>query len=184
MTRNFYCLLSLRSQCAHWLWQSVIPCAAPFAPANASGGVLPASSGRKYPKNAAKTHGSGILSAAEAPTVSASFCPANWFVQNLCRPFVSSLRPHPRRTLRLCWPGETGKTSASTVRRREGTPPYKNIACRRVGWTGSSTPAEIWAMPMRSASTKKYGGSAPHKNRVISPGYFSGFYTKMKFETP
>ena len=26
--------------------------------------------------------------------------------------------------LRLCWPGETGKTSAATARRREGTPPY------------------------------------------------------------
>ena len=105
-------------------------------------------------------------------------------VQILRRAFVSSLCLIPRRAPRLCWPGGTGKTSASAVRRREGTPPYKNIACRRVGWTGSSAPAEIWAMPMRSASTKKYGGSAPHKNRVISPGCFSGFYTKLKFETP
>ena len=90
----------------------------------ASGGSLSFCGERKGGKNAAKTHGSGILSAAEAPTVSASFCPANRSVQNLCRPFVSSLRPHPRRALRLCWPGETGKTSAATARRREGTPPY------------------------------------------------------------
>ena len=128
------------------------PCAVPHAPANASGGVLSASSGRKYPKNAAKTHGFGILSAAEVPTVPAPFRHANWSVRNSCRAFASSLRLHPRRALRLCWPGETGKTSAPTVRRREGTPPYKlfrrgrrpdgpHRACinfptiRRAGWS-------------------------------------------------
>ena len=105
--------MSLRSQCAHWLWQSALP-----DYGLASGGSLSFCGERKGGKNAAKTHGLGILSAAEAPTVSASFCPANRFVQNLCRPFVSSLRPHPRRALRLCWPGETGKTSAATARRR------------------------------------------------------------------
>ena len=139
---------------------------------------------KKGRKERRQNQGFEILSAAEVPTVSISFLHANRSSQNSYLSFASSLRLIPRRAPRLCWPGGTGKTSASTVRRREGTPPYKNIACRRVGWTGSSTPAEIWAMPMRSASTKKYGGSAPHKNRVISPGYFSGFYTKMKFETP
>ena len=41
--------LSLRSRCAHRLWQSVLP-----APDHASGGILSVTSDRKYPKNAAK----------------------------------------------------------------------------------------------------------------------------------
>ena len=42
-----------------------------------SDGVLSASSGRKYPKNAVKTHGFEILCAAEVPSVWKVFCHAN-----------------------------------------------------------------------------------------------------------
>ena len=67
--------MSLRSQCAHWLWQSVVP--AHCTPCFVSGGALSANSGRKYPKNAAKTHGFGILCAAGVPLMWKIFCHAN-----------------------------------------------------------------------------------------------------------
>ena len=82
----------------------------------ASGGSLPFGGERKGGKNAAKTHGFGILSAAEVPSVPVPSCPANWFLQILCLAFASSLRLIPRRAPRLCWFGGTGKTSALTVR--------------------------------------------------------------------
>ena len=46
-------------------------------PCHASGGVLSANSGRKYPKNAVKTHGFEILCAAGVPSVWKAFCHAN-----------------------------------------------------------------------------------------------------------
>ena len=135
---------------------------------------------KKGGKERRQNQGFEIFSAAEVLPVPVSFSHANQDKQISCLAFTWPLRLHLRCAPRLCWPGGTGKTSASAVRRREGTPPYKNIACRRVGWTGSSAPAEIWAMPMRAAGIRL----RPHINRVISPGCFSGFYTKLKFETP
>ncbi len=59
------------------LWQSVIyphytPCRV-----HASGGVLSANGGRKYPKSAVKTHGFKILCAAGVPSIWKIFCHAN-----------------------------------------------------------------------------------------------------------
>ena len=92
-------------------WQSALP-----DNGLASGGSLSFCGERKGGKNAAKTHGFGILSAAEVPSVPVPSCPANWFLQILCLAFASSLRLIPRRAPRLCWFGGTGKTSALTVR--------------------------------------------------------------------
>ena len=97
------------------------PCAVPLAPANASGGALSASSGRKCPKNAAKTHGFGILSAAEVTFTSVHFRHANRDMQISYLAFASSLRLIPRRAPRLCWPIETGSLC---VCRAAGSAPH------------------------------------------------------------
>ena len=83
---------------------------------------------KKGRKERRQNQGFGILSALEVPSASVPFGPANRDVQNLCLAFVWSLRLIPRRALRLCWSGGTGKICASTVGRREDTPPYAMIS--------------------------------------------------------
>ena len=91
----------------------------------ASGGVLSASSGRKYPKNAAKTK------------VLESFprlrCRLHRFLSATrlrhCANFlpcfrIASASPSATRSA-LALAGLTGAPSAYAVRRREGTPPYE-----------------------------------------------------------
>ena len=63
---------------------------APHLLSCASGGVLSANSGRKYPKNAAQTHGFGILSAPGMRPMRELSCPAH---QTLSFTAVLSHRP-------------------------------------------------------------------------------------------
>ena len=119
----------IANQCAHW-------CGNPYPRlCHADRGSLSFCGERKGGKNAAKTNGFGILSAAGVPAVSVPSCPANWSVQILRLAFASSLRIHPRRATRLCWPGGTGKTSAPIVRRDVGIAPYAQKG-GPAGWQG------------------------------------------------
>ena len=126
--------MSLRSQCAHWLWQSALP-----DYGLASGGSLSFCGERKGGKNAAKTNGFGILFADRIQQEPERSNHANLALQNSRLAFASSLRLHPRRALRLCWPGGTGETSASAVGRREGTPPYGGLSANGAQGLASRT---------------------------------------------
>ena len=143
----------IANQCAHW-------CGNPYPRlCHADRGSLSFCGERKGGKNAAKTHGFEILSAAGVLTVPVPSCPANWSVQNLCLAFAWSLRLIPRRALRLCWPGGTGKTSAPIVRRDVGIAPY---AQKRgpAGWQGPLERYEICDF-IRNPRCPRCGDAAP-----------------------
>ena len=108
-------------------WQSALP-----DNGLASGGSLSFCGERKGGKNAAKTNGFGILFADRIQQDPELSNHANLTLQNSHLAFASSLRLHPRRALRLCWPGGTGEASASAVGRREGTPPYGGLSVNGV----------------------------------------------------
>ena len=139
--------MSLRSQCALRPWQSALP-----DYGLASGGSLSFCGERKGGKNAAKTNGFGILFADRRQQDPELSNHANLALQNSRLAFASSLRLHPRRALRLCWPGGTGETSASAVGRREGTPPYGGLIGKRR--TGVGLPDDLKPGLHRTSSKK------------------------------
>ena len=131
------------------VWRSVIPCAAPTAAPFLS------TAKEREERTPSKPRFCNP-SAAEVLPASVPSGHANRDVQNLCLAFASSLRLHPRRALRLCWPGGTGGASASAVGRREGTPPYGGLPAN--GAQGSA-----------SRTTRSRACTAPHaKNHVIA----------------
>ncbi len=117
--------------------------AAPVAIRNplrlASGGSLSFCGERKGGKNVAKTNGFEILFADRIQQDPELSNHASLALQNSHLAFASSLRLHPRRALRLCWPGGTGETSASAVGRREGTPPYGGLSANGAQGSASRT---------------------------------------------
>ena len=107
--------VSLRSQCAHWLWQSVIP--SHRTSCFVSDGGLSATSGRKSPKNAAKTKVLGSFRAWNASRVE-NLLPHERSAQVYRRAFASSLRCHPLAAhAGPRWPGAAGMASAPTAGR-------------------------------------------------------------------
>ncbi len=69
------------------------------------------------------------------------FCHANQDEQTLCLAFVSSLRLHPRRAPRLCWPvcqGKSVRLPCGSVRARRPTDIWEAGACRPM-WASAPT---------------------------------------------
>ena len=109
----------------------------PYAPHPllcASGGVLSANSGRKYPKNAVKTKVLKSFRAWGAVYVE-NLLPREPGAQVYRHAFASSLRRHPLAAhAGPRWPDESGIPSAPTVRRDVGIAPYTKLGtCFRRG---------------------------------------------------
>ncbi len=122
---------------------------------------------KKGRKERRQNQGFGILFAAGVSSASVSSYLADRDVQNLHLASAWPLRLIPRRATRLCWPGGTGKTSAPTVRRREGTPPYEAFC--RAGPVCPAAPTDI----LRAEATGPMWTSSPtpeHADRGRSRG--------------
>ena len=105
------------------LWQSARP-----DNGLASGGSIYFCGERKGGKNAAKTNGFGILIADRIQQDPELSNHANLTLQNLHLAFASSLRLHPRRALRLCWPVLAEIIFAFTARDDVGISPYTYLS--------------------------------------------------------
>ena len=126
--------------------------------------VLSANSGRKYPKNAAKTHGFGILCAAGVPPVWGIFCHA-----------YLTLRFNALLSYRLCAAIRWLLTRAQ---------PYKEYSVRRtpMGAAAQCTPCKnVIAKPVRTLTSQS---GLPSLHRGIADSHVASLLGMTGFFSP
>ena len=153
--------MSLRSQCAHWPWQSVTPkpplrkgevarSAGRVVPhrtscyTNASGGVLSVTSDRKYPKNAAKTNGFGFLARAR--------CGIYW---DLSPPRITHCKPT------LCFRTVSASIHRDALRACAACPNRENLCIYRA--------VQCWHRPLHTIFPLKKAGPRPAVQCALYP---------------